>query len=73
MAHFLVESCGNRGSVSRLGSKRSGIWSKLNGWDFGCTVEMTHENNEDIVKLRLTDGSNGCNTLRTFTFKKSEL
>ena len=75
MAKFFGYLKGNRGETSRCGSKTSGIRTMVTGWDFGCHVEMNYnpDKDEDIIKIKITDGTNGCKTLKTLEFKKSDL
>lgn len=59
MAHFLAEVQGSRGTVHRLGGKDSGANAKAQGWNFGVSVRMAHEDGEDVAYVYLTSGSNG--------------
>ena len=38
MARFRATLQGNRGEVSRLGSKASGMSAHINGWNTGVTI-----------------------------------
>ena len=61
MAHFRVIAQGNRGSVSRLGSKKSGLSVQANGWDLGVEVSarFNKETGKDEFVIYKTGGSNG--------------
>ncbi len=58
MAQFKAEIEGNRGSVSRLGHKSTGISSHTCGWNSGIKVEG-HFDEElgDIFSVMQTSGS----------------
>ena len=59
MAQFKAEIKGNRGSVSRLGHKTTGISSHTCGWDTGIRVEgHFDEDLGDIFMVYQTSGSN---------------
>ena len=57
MAHFMVTAGGSRGDTSRLGSKSSGLFATLNGWDGGVRVSLYHDNGQDMARVTLTSGS----------------
>ena len=58
MAQFKAEIKGNRGSVSRLGHKTTGIKSHTCGWSSGIRVEGHHDNDlGDIFLVYQTSGS----------------
>jgi len=61
MAQFRGVMQGRKGLVSRLGSKRSGLSAKLNGWNMGVKVELDYddEKKQDRASIYLTSGSNG--------------
>lgn len=72
MAHFIGYLQGNRGQASRLGTKASGIYSKVSGWNIGAEIVIDYDENtkKDIVKIYKTGGSNGSiagELLTTFT------
>ena len=62
MAHFRAVMQGQRGAASRLGSKASGIWAKVQSWGHDVTVGAwySEEDNTDYatVTIRRHDGSN---------------
>lgn len=60
MAHFRGTIEGDRGEVSRLGTKKSGLIATVNGWTTGVTVTIHYneETGEDVVYIYRTDGSN---------------
>ena len=58
MAQFKAEIQGNRGSVSRLGHKTTGIKSHTCGWDSGIKVEGHYDEDlGDIFMIYQTSGS----------------
>lgn len=61
MAHFYAEIQGNRGEVTRCGSKTSGMYGHIRGWDVGVQINIHHdeETDSDIVRVWRTSGSNG--------------
>jgi hypothetical protein len=60
MAHFRGTIQGQRGSASRLGSAKSGLIVKANGWNFGVTVNMVLDQyGNDMAYVWITGGSNG--------------
>ena len=60
MAQFKAEIKGNRGSVSRLGHKTTGIKSHTCGWDSGIRVEGHHDEDlGDVFVVYQTGGSGG--------------
>jgi hypothetical protein len=60
MSHFYGSVQGNRGEATRGGSKDSGIFGHIRGWNVGVRVDVDHDENEgqDIVTVRSTGGSN---------------
>jgi hypothetical protein len=60
MAHFYAEIQGNRGKVSRTGTKSSGMWAHVRGWDTGVEVRLSvsKEDGSDMIEVWLTGGSN---------------
>ena len=60
MAQFKAEIKGNRGSVSRLGHKTTGISSHTCGYDSGIRVEGHYDEDlGDIFMVWQTSGSLG--------------
>ena len=59
MAQFYAEIKGNRGGASRMGTKSSGIYGHIRGWNIGAMVDISHVNGKDIVTVYKTSGSNG--------------
>ena len=58
MAQFRAEIKGNRGSVSRLGHKTTGIQSHTCGWESGIRVEGHYDKDlGDIFMVYQTSGS----------------
>lgn len=60
MAQFRGVVQGQRGEVSRLGGKSSGLTVKANGWDCGIEVRASYdtESGEDRFTVWVTGGSN---------------
>jgi hypothetical protein len=59
MAQFKAEIQGNRGSVSRLGHKTTGIQGHVCGWDTGIKIEGHYDEElGDIFLVYQTAGSN---------------
>lgn len=60
MAHFFGSMMGNRGEVTRCGSKLSGLTAHIRSWDVGVRVEIfVNSKGEDTIRLYQTEGSNG--------------
>ena len=58
MAQFKAEIQGNRGSVTRLGHKTTGIQGHICGWNSGIKIEGHHgEHLGDIFLVWQTSGS----------------
>ena len=58
MAQFMGEIKGNRGKASRLGSKGTGLWGHLRGWNVGVEVNLSHTKEGDKITVYKTGGSN---------------
>lgn len=56
MAHFLGEVTGTS-SVTRTGTKASGISANVRGWNVGVAVDIRHVNGVDVVTVYRTTGS----------------
>lgn len=61
MAHFKADIQGNRGEASRLGSKDSGIYCHIRGWNVGVEVSgyVDDETGKDEFLVTITSGSYG--------------
>lgn len=61
MAQFRATIKGNRGTASRLGTKKSGITARINGWNIGARVDILHDEKtgKDKIYIYATSGSNG--------------
>jgi hypothetical protein len=61
MARFrgTIKGPGAGASISRLGSKASGLITNANGWDVGVRVEARVVAGKDTFDVHLTGGSNG--------------
>jgi hypothetical protein len=64
MARFRATIKGNRGEASRLGSAKSGITAKVNGWDAGIRVHGDSMGDSDRFLVFQTGGSNKRSTER---------
>jgi hypothetical protein len=51
MAHFYGTVLGNRGVVSRCGSKSSGISAQVAGWTGSVRVDLYHKDGQDCVRI----------------------
>ena len=58
MAHFIGCTTGSRGTVSRLGSVKSGIETITNGLDIGVTVKGYVKDGKDVFDIYKNSGSN---------------
>ena len=58
MAQFRGTIEGNRGGVSRLGGKASGLTVTADGWNSGVKVEAFHIDGKDVFRIYKTGGSN---------------
>lgn len=59
MAHFRAKIQGSRGEASRLGTKTSGMWASVDGWNVGVFITVVHENGRDCIRVFRNKGSNG--------------
>ena len=61
MARFRGRVKGQRGEVSRLGGKSSGLQVNANGWHAGVEVLASYdaEHDKDVFEVWRTGGSNG--------------
>ena len=59
MSHFYGEMQGNRGEVSRTGSKTSGFSAHIRGWNIGVKIQCWHDEktNKDEIHIYQTGGS----------------
>lgn len=58
MAHFRATIQGQRGEASRLGSEKSGIMARVNGWTAGVRVDASVTiDREDRFYIFATRGS----------------
>ena len=58
MAQFRAIIQGQRGLAARLGSRRSGIWARVDGWHSGVYVEgWTDAEGLDHFRVQRTGGS----------------
>ena len=62
MAQFYAEIQGNRGKASRMGSKASGLWAHIRGWDIGVRVQIENVHGVDVANVWLSEGSNRSGT-----------
>ena len=61
MSHFYGSITGSRGTtVTKCGTKSTGIGAHIRAWDHGIKVELTHHEGSgtDTVSVYLTGGSN---------------
>lgn len=74
MAQFYADIQGNKGMVTRMGTKKSGLDGHIRGWYVGARVWMSfnEETQEDECTIDLTGGSSrggSSKRLGTFTAK----
>ena len=53
----MAEVQGQTQGVHRLGSKQSGAWGHVRGWNIGVVVEIAHVDGSDVVRVYRTGGS----------------
>lgn len=58
MAQFRAVIQGNRGKASRLGTKSTGMYANVNGWNLGIQVDASHIDGKDVFTVYKTGGSN---------------
>ena len=61
MAQFYMNAHGNRGELTCMGTKDSGIVVHVRGWNIGAKIYISYDmdNDRDIVSVYRTSGSNG--------------
>ena len=59
MAQFRGLIITNRGQVSRLGHKTTGLRLTANGWNVGCEVHLEHVDGVDTITVYKKGGSSG--------------
>ena len=76
MSHFYGSIQGNRGEVTRCGSKESGISGHIRGWGVGARVNCyVDKMGDDVVEIYRTSGSgyftgnNKCRIIARFSEK----
>ena len=59
MARFYANIKRNRGGASRMGTKGSGMYGHIRGWELGAVVEMSYnkEKDRDEMEVFITGGS----------------
>ena len=64
MAHFYATIKGSRNTtLTKTGTKNSGMTAHIRGWDVGAEIVLTHEgNNQDLVRIYKTGGSSGASS-----------
>tara|TARA_Y100000034_G_C6717727_1_gene317388 strand:+ start:368 stop:601 length:234 start_codon:yes stop_codon:yes gene_type:complete len=70
MSRFYGEVKGNRGKTSRCGSKASGIWGHIRGWNLGVFVDCRVVDGKDVIEVFKTDGSNGYSRKLLYTLEE---
>ena len=63
MSHFYASIQGSRGEATRQGTKDSGMYGHIRGWDRGVRVECVYNSAEDkdVFHVTMTGGSTGRN------------
>jgi hypothetical protein len=59
MSQFYADIQGNRGRVTRQGTKVSGLTGHIRGWTIGARIAMKHVDGIDICEVYRTTGSHG--------------
>lgn len=59
MARFLGSIMGGRVEATRLGTSKSGMCGRVQGWQSGVLVNAYAEGDEDVFVISATRGSNG--------------
>lgn len=59
MSHFYGEMTGRTQTVTRCGTKNSGIEAHIRGWNFGVRARVYQHDGHDMVDIYLTSGSTG--------------
>jgi len=57
MAQFYADIKGDRGQVTRTGTKNSGLYGHVRGWSVGGVVDVLHIDGKDVVRVYATSGS----------------
>lgn len=73
MANFYGGIKGKTGiSVTRCGTKNSGMTAFVNGWNVGVFIQASHSNT-DIINIFKTGGSNGYEKILIARITKDKL
>ena len=61
MSYFYGSMQGNKGGVTRCGTKKSGMTAHIRGWNIGVRVNIRHDekSGKDFYTIYETGGSNG--------------
>jgi len=56
MAHFRAVIKGQRGEASRLGTKKSGIYGRIQTWSYDAKLNLRHDTTqgEDWLEIKVT-------------------
>jgi hypothetical protein len=78
MAHFYGSMVGDRGEVTRRGSKNSGLHAHVRGWDSGVSVSAVYNapSGRNIFTIGITGGSNNSSVIKdlgTFTVQNGKV
>ncbi len=69
MAHFRATIQGMHGEASRLGTKSSGMYASIDGWDIGLNATIHHIRGVDILRVCVSGGSNDSTSYHTMKYK----
>lgn len=58
MSHFYGYLQGNRGEVTRAGSRQSGIRAHLRSWEHDCHAWLYDEDGKDVLKIECPTDKN---------------
>ena len=75
MSRFYGSMQGNRGEATRQGTKKSGFYAHIRGWNVGVVVTLyVDENDKDCCRVSLTGGSNYPISVKDLgTFREGEV
>ena len=58
MSYFYGYLTGNRGNVTRTGSKKSGIRAHLRSWNHDCNAWLYDKDGKDVLKIECPSDEN---------------
>jgi len=75
MSHLIGYLTGKNKTVSRTGTKSSGISASVQGWTIGGQVRIWHNEHsgKDVLCVDLYKGSNNTSIVKTLVFNEDDL